>query len=334
MKIYLARNRVQAGPYTLSELNTMLASGEVQLDDLAWHAPMSQWQRLGDLTDNQHHYQPKQGEQGEPNQQNQADKISLADATQDTNPYANSEPRGFGDNVDLLPNHQAGQDKPKRVSVDELYGRPSNAAQKPKVNVVIVKPNTAKASTLDQTAYASIGSRFLAVVINFLLFVLTLLPFLQQFLTLNPDPKLLGAGDFAARMAYAQELAAQMPTHAINLSSLLLLGYLAVQLILIVARAQSFGKMVVGIRTVDAVTFAKPSFFKRVVLRVIVLFLIYQLIGSLPIPVNMALILLSINYLIAAKSPNKQGWHDKLAGTVVVKTSAIGFDDKKAKQGK
>ncbi|EGE09936.1 RDD family protein, partial [Moraxella catarrhalis 46P47B1] len=58
MKIYLARNQVQAGPYTLEELNTMLASGEVRLDDLIWHSPMTTWQRLGDLTQNQSYYQP------------------------------------------------------------------------------------------------------------------------------------------------------------------------------------------------------------------------------------------------------------------------------------
>ena len=46
MKIYLARNQVQAGPYTLEELNTMLASGEVRLDDLIWHSPMTTWQRF------------------------------------------------------------------------------------------------------------------------------------------------------------------------------------------------------------------------------------------------------------------------------------------------
>ncbi len=34
MQIFLARNNVQAGPYNLEQLNIMLASGEVLLDDL------------------------------------------------------------------------------------------------------------------------------------------------------------------------------------------------------------------------------------------------------------------------------------------------------------
>ena len=48
MQIFLARNNVQAGPYTLDQLNIMLTSGEVVLDDLMWHEGLANWQRLGD----------------------------------------------------------------------------------------------------------------------------------------------------------------------------------------------------------------------------------------------------------------------------------------------
>ena len=58
MKIYLARNNVQAGPYSIAELNIMLSSGEVLLDDLMWHSGMSAWQKIGDITQNQYVYQP------------------------------------------------------------------------------------------------------------------------------------------------------------------------------------------------------------------------------------------------------------------------------------
>ena len=176
-----------------------------------------------------------------------------------------------------------------------------------------------------QAALASIGSRFLAVVINFVLFLLTLLPFLQQFLALDPDPERLNLGDMAARMEYARQLATQIPAETMTLSSLLLLGYVLVQMILIIARGQSFGKLLVGIRTVDVETFDKPNFLKLVILRIVVLFVIYQFASALPILINMALILLMINYFIAGRNPKKQGWHDKLAGTTVVKTSAVPF---------
>lgn len=312
MKIYLARNNVQAGPYTLDELNTMLASGEVLLDDLAWHAPMSQWQRLGDLTDNQLHYQPAQ-----------------AQPVGQSQPATKEAPRGFGDNVDFKPTATDQTSPQKRISVAELYGkkpadepnqhlRPTHADQTSKTHP--------SATVVDeQAALASIGSRFLAVVINFVLFLLTLLPFLQQFMALDPDPERLNLGDMAARMEYARQLATQIPAETMTLSSLLLLGYVLVQMILIIARGQSFGKLLVGIRTVDVETFDKPNFLKRVILRIVVLFVIYQFASALPIPINMALILLMINYFIASRNPKKQGWHDKLAGTTVVKTSAVPF---------
>ena len=58
MQIFLARNNVQAGPYTLEQLNQMLTTEDVSLDDLIWHEGMSQWQRLGDVTSNRSHYTP------------------------------------------------------------------------------------------------------------------------------------------------------------------------------------------------------------------------------------------------------------------------------------
>ncbi|PNP99075.1 RDD family protein [Moraxella sp. RCAD0137] len=327
MKIYLARNNVQAGPYTLDELNTMLASGEVLLDDLAWHAPMSQWQRLGDLTDNQLHYQPAQAQPVGQSQPAQAQPVGQSQPA-----AAKEAPRGFGDNVDFKPTATDRPSPQKRISVAELYGKkpadepnqhlhPTHAAHAGQAS----KAHPSATLVDQQAALASIGSRFLAVVINFVLFLLTLLPFLQQFMALDPDPERLNLGDMAARMEYARQLATQIPTETMTLSSLLLLGYVLVQMILIIARGQSFGKLLVGIRTVDVETFDKPNFLKRIILRIVVLFVIYQFASALPIPINMALILLMINYFIAGRNPKRQGWHDKLAGTTVVKTSAVPF---------
>ncbi len=58
MQIYLARNNEQAGPYSLQELNQMLADEQVALSDLVWHEGMKDWQKLGDLTKGQRVYQP------------------------------------------------------------------------------------------------------------------------------------------------------------------------------------------------------------------------------------------------------------------------------------
>lgn len=43
MQIYLARNNQQAGPYSIEQLNQMLASQQVLLTDLAWHQGMTEW---------------------------------------------------------------------------------------------------------------------------------------------------------------------------------------------------------------------------------------------------------------------------------------------------
>lgn len=59
MQIYLARNNQQAGPYTLAQINEMLASQQVLLTDLAWHQGMSEWKALGELTQGQMWYQPQ-----------------------------------------------------------------------------------------------------------------------------------------------------------------------------------------------------------------------------------------------------------------------------------
>ena len=58
MQIYLARNNQQAGPYSLEQLNQMLASQQVLLTDLVWHQGMPEWKALGELTQGQLKYEP------------------------------------------------------------------------------------------------------------------------------------------------------------------------------------------------------------------------------------------------------------------------------------
>lgn len=70
MQIYLARNNQQAGPYTVEQLNQMLASQQVLLTDLAWHQGMSEWKALGELTQGQLAYYPADYVAPEPTQDN------------------------------------------------------------------------------------------------------------------------------------------------------------------------------------------------------------------------------------------------------------------------
>ncbi|MBC7752581.1 MAG: RDD family protein [Candidatus Saccharibacteria bacterium] len=60
MQIYLARNNEQAGPYTLEQVNAMLANKQIVLADLAWHEGMANWLPLGQLTGGKLVYNPNQ----------------------------------------------------------------------------------------------------------------------------------------------------------------------------------------------------------------------------------------------------------------------------------
>ncbi|MCP3896954.1 RDD family protein [Moraxella sp.] len=298
MKIYLARNGVQAGPYTLDELNTMLASGEVVLDDLAWHSGMANWQRLGDLTGNQYRYSP-----------------------QITN-QPRQEVRGFGDNVDFK------SQKDQRVSVAELYGR------KPTEPSTMLPPKSTPAfskvsatTNANEVVYASIGSRFLALAINLVLFIIAFLPFLSAMVKLNPDQQKMTTGSFESRMAYAQTLAEQIPSQVAMMTLMMVGGFLLIQLILIVMRGQSFGKLVMGIRAVSQSTKKIPPFTSLVGVRTILLVVIYWIASAMPF--NLALVLVGVNYFMASMNDKKQGWHDRIANTIVVKAHPSQLDKTK-----
>lgn len=58
MQIYLARDNQQAGPYTLEQLNSMLANQQVLLTDLIWHAGMKEWKPVAEVTQGQFSYYP------------------------------------------------------------------------------------------------------------------------------------------------------------------------------------------------------------------------------------------------------------------------------------
>lgn len=58
MQIYLARNNQQAGPYSLEQINQMLASQQILLTDLVWHQGMPEWKALGELTQGKLAYEP------------------------------------------------------------------------------------------------------------------------------------------------------------------------------------------------------------------------------------------------------------------------------------
>ncbi|MDO4897259.1 MAG: RDD family protein [Moraxella sp.] len=294
MKIYLARNNVQAGPYGLDELNTMLSSGEVVLDDLMWHKGMDNWQSVGQMTQGQLFYQPN--------------------TPQTPTPTDPNHKRGFGDNVDFYPPKA---DLPNRVSVAELYGRKTTQD-----TLNLSKPQSAALQ------YASVSSRFVAFLINSGLFFLALLPLFVAFVQHIDINELAKATDYASAYTYSQNLAKKIPTNTTTISNIMLSALIGMQLLLIIMRGQSFGKMVMGIRVVDEKTQKIPKLttllFVRTCFLVVVYFIAMTIMSGLP-----AIILLTLNYLVAKKSPTSQGWHDRLSKTIVVKAQPIQLDKTK-----
>ncbi len=317
MQIFLARNNVQAGPYTLDQLNIMLTSGEVVLDDLIWHEGLDQWQRVGNLTNNQPYYRP-------------APIVSA-----DTND-------SIINNVTIFPEDSAssmGQDD-KAVSLDRLYGKPERPAENaknskvdmttnrqytPNNNVSLNKSGARKISDNDKVVgdvvLAPIMSRVLATALNGLLYVLAIFPLVMALTKMDVDyTKFQNIQDMDAAYQYSMTLMESIPSSTLMMSQVMVFGLFALQLVFITLRGQSLGKLITGIRVVDQTTHRLPSFTKLIGMRTLLLFIIYNLLFSFTSFLGFVVII--VHYYMASKSPENIGWHDKLAKTLVVKADS------------
>ena len=317
MQIFLARNNVQAGPYNLDQLNIMLASGEVLLDDLIWHEGLDQWQRVGNLTNNQTVYRP----------------------TNINRPNAND---SIINNVTVFPEDKAsdGQDR-KSVSLDRLYGKPerpkvtnkdakadmtTNRHQTPHNNVSLNKSTTNKAASskdkvIGNVVLAPIMSRVLATALNGLLYILAILPLFMALTKMDVDyTKFQNIQDMDAAYQYLMTLMESLPSSTLMMSQVMVFGLFALQLVFITLRGQSLGKLLTGIRVVDQTTHRLPSFIKLVGIRTLLLFIIYNLLFSFTS--FLGFVIIAIHYYMASRSPENIGWHDKLAKTLVVKADS------------
>ena len=315
MQIFLARNNVQAGPYTLDQLNIMLASGEVVLDDLMWHEGLDQWQRVGNLTNNQTYYRPA--------------PIVSADHND-----------SIINNVTIFPEDSASSTSKddKAVSLDRLYGKPERPAENakntkldmttnrqytPNKNVSLNKSGTVKAASpkdkvVGDVVLAPIMSRVLATAINGLLYVLAILPLVMALTKMDVDyTKFQNIQDMDAAYQYSMTLMESIPSSTLMMSQVMVFGLFALQLVFITLRGQSLGKLITGIRVVDQTTHRLPSFSKLIGMRTLLLFIIYNLLFSFTSFLGFVVII--VHYYMASKSPENIGWHDKLAKTLVVK---------------
>ena len=318
MQIFLARNNVQAGPYTLDQLNIMLTSGEVVLDDLIWHEGLDQWQRVGNLTNNQPYYRPA--------------PILSADNND-----------SIINNVTIFPEDSAsstGQDN-KTVSLDRLYGKPERPAEnaknskvdmttnrqyKPTGNVSLNKSSTtnatsAKDKVVGNVVLAPIMSRVLATALNALLYLLAIFPLVMALTKMDVDyTKFQNIQDMDAAYQYSMTLMESIPSSTLMMSQVMVFGLFALQLVFITLRGQSLGKLITGIRVVDQTTHRLPSFTKLIGMRTLLLFIIYNLLFSFTSFLGFVVII--VHYYMASKSPENIGWHDKLAKTLVVKADS------------
>ena len=320
MQIFLARNNVQAGPYTLDQLNIMLTSGEVQLDDLIWHEGLDQWQRVGNLTNNQAFYRPA--------------------AAHIVTPEVND---SIINNVTIFPEDDdadANKDN-KSVSLDRLYGKPerskdntkntkadmtTNRQYKPTGNVSLNKSDANKNATandkvIGNVILAPIMSRVLATILNGLLYVLAIFPLVMALTKMDVDySKFQNIQNMDVAYQYSVKLMESLPSSTLLISQVMVFGLFALQLIFITLRGQSLGKLITGIRVVDQTTHRLPSFTKLIGMRTLLLFIIYNLLFSFTS--FLGFVIIAIHYYMASKSPENIGWHDKLAKTLVVKADS------------
>ncbi|WP_369957600.1 RDD family protein [Psychrobacter sp. CLB018] len=315
MQIFLARNNVQAGPYTLDQLNIMLASGEVVLDDLMWHEGLDQWQPVGNLTNNQTYYRPA--------------PIVSADHND-----------SIINNVTIFPEDSASSTSKddKAVSLDRLYGKPERPAENakntkldmttnrqytPNKNVSLNKSAAVKAASpkdkvVGNVVLAPIMSRVLATALNGLLYILAILPLVMALTKMDVDyTKFQNIQDMDAAYQYSMTLMESIPSSTLMMSQVMVFGLFALQLVFITLRGQSLGKLITGIRVVDQSTHRLPSFSKLIGMRTLLLFIIYNLLFSFTSFLGFVVII--VHYYMASKSPENIGWHDKLAKTLVVK---------------
>jgi len=315
MQIFLARNNVQAGPYDLEQLNIMLASGEVLLDDLMWHEGLDQWQRVGSLTNNQTVYRP----------------------TSINGPQNND---SIINNVTVFPDNNASDNQDdKSVSLDRLYGKPerpkdtgkdanmtTNRHHTPHHNVSLNKSSLKKTvadngKAIGNVVLAPIMSRVLATALNGLLYILAILPLVMALTKMDVDyTKFQNIQDMDAAYQYSMTLMESLPSSTLMMSQVMVFGLFALQLVFIAMRGQSLGKLITGIRVVDQTTHRLPSFIKLIGTRTLLLFIIYNLLFSFTSFLGFVIIV--IHYYMASKSPENIGWHDKLAKTLVVKADS------------
>lgn len=288
MQIYLARNQVQAGPYTLTELNNMLATEQVEFSDLMWHAGMEQWQTVGEMTQGQRHYNPNTTSTNPPK------RVTVADL------YGQQE---------ADPSAKTVEDKPSFVHNKEAT--PSANSSRPNSPFHLTKSATALKKGALATVLANPGIRILATFLNFFLFSLTLIPISSN---LDADEFYALYESQVSQVDLLNFVYQNTPQHLLIMSSLMACALLLINAVLLVKKGQSIGKMITGIRVIDAQSEGLAS-ANTILIRSILTLVVYYMT-----PIGIFLAIASLVTMLINK--RNQSLHDKIFKTLVVKANS------------
>ena len=297
MHIFLARNNVQAGPYTLEQLNQMLATGQVLLTDLMWHQGMDNWNTVNAMTDGQFFYRPTIDESlPVDTHQREQPASDEADYIINNTPTPSEDAENVWDRYSANNPHKS--PNPTKVTLSKKLGSKQDIAHAKK-----------------QLDLASIGSRIAAKLVDTVLMVLASSPlFISLYNSPNFDKLLKWAEAGQTRLTSAQqmELMSALPEHILLLTNILVWGLMIAQVLLLMRRGQSIGKMIMGIRILDRQSNAIPRFFNLIIMRGLFTTLAY----SLSI---FGLVVLVIDLVMMLTSKERLSLHDKIAKTYVVR---------------
>ena len=297
MHIFLARNGVQAGPYTLEQLNQMLATGQVLLTDLMWHQGMDNWNTVNAMTDGQFFYRPTIDESlPVDTHQREQPASDEADYIINNTPTPSEDAENVWDRYSANNPHKS--PNPTKVTLTKKLGSNQDIAHAKK-----------------QLDLASIGSRIAAKLVDTLLMVLASSPlFIALYNSPNFDKLLKWAEAGQTRLTSAQqmELMSALPEHILLLTNILVWGLMIAQVLLLMRRGQTIGKMIMGIRILDRKSNAIPGFFNLIIMRGLFTTLAY----SLSI---FGLVVLVIDLVMMLTSKERLSLHDKIAKTYVVR---------------
>ena len=297
MHIFLARNNVQAGPYTLEQLNQMLATGQVLLTDLMWHQGMDNWNTVNAMTDGQFFYRPTIDESlPVDTHQREQPASDEADYIINNTPTPSEDAENVWDRYSANNPHKS--PNPTKVTLTKKLGSNQDIAHAKK-----------------QLDLASIGSRIAAKLVDTLLMVLASSPlFIALYNSPNFDKLLKWAEAGQTRLTSAQqmELMSALPEHILLLTNILVWGLMIAQVLLLMRRGQTIGKMIMGIRILDRQSNAIPRFFNLIIMRGLFTTLAYSLsiFGLVVLVIDLVMMLTSKERLIL---------HDKIAKTYVVR---------------